>query len=446
MSKPKPKILRVGLVREGKVVKEHLLHTCDSVTIGTGDRCTFQLDIEGLPAVYPLIKYKDKRYSLQFTPKMDGAMMVTTESGEVKTLDFTELATTNLAQPQGELYSVEMNSKMRGKIQVGPFTLLFQFTTPPPKPKHRALPSGYKRFSFKNLDWVFVNIFLMSCFLQGGSFIYLTQREYKVDNVSRLEALERYVKMANIKPKTIKKPDPPKVDTKKKKVDKKGPKVKKDLPKPTTPEKRAARRTAIKKQLMSRTALGALGGGLSSALSTETNALVEGAFEGVGIASSRGAVGGGRGGGMIGSATGEAVGIGNGGFGQSQRPKKPRKLKKRERKIKSALKVRRADEVVGVGNLSEAKIGRVVRRNSKRIQGCYESELKKDRTLRGVIKVRFVILQNGRVGKTQILKNSMNSRTVAKCIQRKIKRWRFRDKPKGGSVTVAYPFHFTPAN
>ena len=149
---------------------------------------------------------------------------------------------------------------------------------------------------------------------------------------------------------------------------------------------------------------------------------------------------------MIGSATGEAVGLGAGGFGPSQKPKRPRKVRKVERKIKSDIKVRQADEVVGVGTLSPAKINRVVRRNSKRLQGCYESELKRNRTLRGVIKVRFTILQNGRVGKTKVLQNSMNSTAVAKCIERKIKRWKFRDKPKGGSVTVAYPFYFTPAS
>ena len=68
MSKPKSKVLRVGLVRDGRVVKECTYTTCESVTIGTGDRCTFQLNIDGLPEVYPLIRYHNKRYTLQFTP------------------------------------------------------------------------------------------------------------------------------------------------------------------------------------------------------------------------------------------------------------------------------------------------------------------------------------------------------------------------------------------
>ena len=79
------------------------------------------------------------------------------------------------------------------------------------------------------------------------------------------------------------------------------------------------------------------------------------------------------------------------------------------------------------------------------IKECYEKELKRDPKLAGKITVGFTIETDGKVSETFIEGNTMGNKTVANCITGRIRTWRF-PKPKGGSVTVAYPFIFSPSN
>ena len=91
MTKTDQKVLRIGLVKDGKVVQERLLEKPRPVTIGTSDRCTFQLAVDGLPPVYPLIKIHQRQYTLQFSTKMTGKLMVGDTPDSMKTLDFKKL-------------------------------------------------------------------------------------------------------------------------------------------------------------------------------------------------------------------------------------------------------------------------------------------------------------------------------------------------------------------
>ena len=107
--------------------------------------------------------------------------------------------------------------------------------------------------------------------------------------------------------------------------------------------------------------------------------------------------------------------------------------------------MKQPSDVIGTGTLSKSKINRTIKRNSRALQACYENELKKDGSLQGTIRVQFTIALSGRVSSVSILKNTIGSRAVAKCISARVKRWRF-SKPQGGEVSIAYPFVFTPAN
>ena len=51
---------------------------------------------------------------------------------------------------------------------------------------------------------------------------------------------------------------------------------------------------------------------------------------------------------------------------------------------------------------------------------------------------------DGKISETYVESNSMGNKNVANCITGRIRSWRF-PKPKGGSVTVAYPFIFSPS-
>lgn len=80
-------------------------------------------------------------------------------------------------------------------------------------------------------------------------------------------------------------------------------------------------------------------------------------------------------------------------------------------------------------------------RRSGALKGCYESELKKDDSLQGKIKVQFTIEASGRVNQVKVVENTLNA-TVGQCVTAQIQRWRF-PSPEGGDVTIVYPFVFS---
>jgi TonB family protein len=78
------------------------------------------------------------------------------------------------------------------------------------------------------------------------------------------------------------------------------------------------------------------------------------------------------------------------------------------------------------------------------VQDCYERELKRDPQLAGKVEIEFTIGADGSVEDARVAQNRMGSGEVGNCIVGRILRWKF-PKPSGGSVTVNFPFIFTPA-
>ena len=97
-----------------------------------------------------------------------------------------------------------------------------------------------------------------------------------------------------------------------------------------------------------------------------------------------------------------------------------------------------------VEHLTPAKIKLTVQRNMPKLRKCYQDELKKDKTLKGMVKVRFTIDANGRVSESQTIQDTIGSQPLARCVEAVIKRWDFKSRPKGGSVQITFPFVFAP--
>ncbi len=97
------------------------------------------------------------------------------------------------------------------------------------------------------------------------------------------------------------------------------------------------------------------------------------------------------------------------------------------------------------GSLAGEVIRRVVKMNIRGIKYCYEKELKSNPKLSGKIVVLFTIGTTGRVMRARIQSTTMHNENVESCILRMISRWRF-PRPEKGSVTVSYPFIFTPGS
>ncbi len=112
------------------------------------------------------------------------------------------------------------------------------------------------------------------------------------------------------------------------------------------------------------------------------------------------------------------------------------------------------------GRLAPAKIQAVVRDHFGDLQKCYEDGLGRDPKLAGRVTVRFVINREGSVETSQNAASdpippdavappssttlpAMPDAKVVDCVVAVVKKLKF-PKPDGGTVTVVYPFAFSP--
>jgi hypothetical protein len=93
------------------------------------------------------------------------------------------------------------------------------------------------------------------------------------------------------------------------------------------------------------------------------------------------------------------------------------------------------------GYLSAEQINRVVRANQAALRYCYESEVQRQRSLKGKVMIQWRVDRAGAVPSARVTSSTLNNSTVEGCIVRQVKKWRF-PKPDGGEVSVIYPFIF----
>ena len=94
------------------------------------------------------------------------------------------------------------------------------------------------------------------------------------------------------------------------------------------------------------------------------------------------------------------------------------------------------------GDLDKAIIRRYIKRNIQKIQYCYEKELLAKPSLSGTVMVNFFITPNGNVASST---GSGVDGTVSSCVAGVIKNIEFPKPKGGGGVQVNYPFNFRPA-
>jgi len=464
MAKPEPgKILRIGIIQSGKIIEERLLRNRHPITIGQSPKNTFVIPVSNLPKTATLFDLKRGGYVLQFKDGMDGR--VSLEDG---VMDFGALKSKGVAKRRGDLWNLGLSEKSRGKIVLGDVTLLFQFVTPPPPAPKLQLPAAARGGWVKAIEWHFVIIVLISCFIQAGAIMALVMQDWPEVSRGGAGIPDRFVSLLVPEVQVEAQPEEAVAETgdsgdeveevkeeKPKKADKE-PKAEKASPGKADPEaaaRAAARRKAeLAKKVQNNTLLkfigakgaGGSGGSVADALSGgASRSRIDDAFAGAsGVASAvagqdRGRVGVGA----AGDTGGEAVSIGD---LKSSRTGKTVKGggKKREVKVKAKVKTAGPTSAIGTGKLDKGKIASVVRRRIKSVQSCYERELKKNPDLAGKISMQFTIGSVGRVTAIKATVNTTGSASVANCIKQRISLWRF-PKPEGGDVTVSYPFVFT---
>ena len=132
-----PKVLRIGILQNGKFVEERIIRKRDIVTIGQSEKNTFVVVSNMIPSRFEMFENRGGSYALQFTEAMSGRLSY---EGEVKDLE--ELVKTGAATHRGKVYRLPLDEQARGKVSLGDSTILFQFVAPPPIQPRPQLPAA----------------------------------------------------------------------------------------------------------------------------------------------------------------------------------------------------------------------------------------------------------------------------------------------------------------
>jgi len=466
----KRKILRVGIIQSGRIVEERLIRKREDVSIGQASKNTFILPASHLPKSFTLFEGKGGGYQLIFDDSMEGRVSI----GE-EVLDLKSLAKSGNVKRRGGRYTVELDERSRGKIVVGEFTLLFQFIDAPPVLPKPQLPAAARG---ANVDWLFVNILIVTGLILGGGgsgldFWWRDTGQYMQVEFGKktraYEMLKAEVLQEKEKEKEEEEPEPEEEEEEveaveaepepepEKKV--KPRREKKPTPKPAQEEasnaERKTNRTkgevleSVKKKTVLHTlgAMGGEGGGLAASLAgglgnskldaafNNTDGGVTGAtagmrkeFEGQPVAVKSGKAG----------YKGLGKGVGGGRIKTKQAKSASKEASGGEVKIRGRARVGAMSGGSG-GKIEKKAVSRVLRRRSGAVKRCYEKALKRNEGVNGKLVVKFQIGSAGRITRIKVVKNGTGDSGVASCITSAMKGWRF-PIPEGGPVTFSFPF------
>lgn len=465
------KILRIGLVQNGKIVEERLMRSRSDVSVGQDfNKNDLVVPVEGLPDSYPVFEVADGRYVLNFTDEMEGRV---SGGGEVKSLD--EFRNSGKADKGGEGYTVPLSPSSRGRIQFGEVTLLFQFVTPPPKRPEPVLPASMRGGWIKGLDRILVAVIALSAALQAGFVVWVESREWPEPKQMKRETLDRFVEIDREKeedePEPKKKKKKQKDETKavQEKVKAKsepssessGSDENKKDDEEMSPEEQAKkeseRQRQMAKEVKNKTIIGQLGHVSKDGEGTVADVLEEGAgkknmdeaFEdSEGVTAGSGAEKSGlkTSGSSDAEGSGEAKGIGelDKTSGAEEASEGVGTGEKKEEKVEANVDLKAPEETAGTGTLDSSSIRSTIQRYAGRIQRCYERQLKKDSNAAGKIIVNFTVGRAGRVTNSRSTTDSVGG-GVGSCVAQAIKGLRF-PRPKGGKVMVNKTFIFEAGN
>ncbi len=457
-----PKVLRIGIIQSGKIIEERIIRRRDTVTVGQSEKNTFVIASSQLPNRFEMFENKSGgEYTLQFLENMGGRVSI---KGDVK--DLADLRSSGTAKQKGKAYQLALTDESRGKLVIGDSTVLFQFVAPPPIQPRPQLPAAARGGVFKNIEWFITTIWIVSFVAHTSVLTFMAVHDWPV--VSQWDKYLQYQELVAPTEASFEKKKKAELEdgegeveesedegeAEEAKPQKNKGKAKEQGPKRSAAEvqaERAAKRAALAEQLAQRginKILGSLSASGEGAIVDVLRGGDVGADQddllsqvtGVGVATGeagtlRGPAGG--------KGTGEAADI-------SQLRMKGGDADVRttgagsERKVKGRVRKRSPSAVDGTGDLSPKEVAKVVNRRIGAIKGCYERALRRDPNLEGKITIRFTIAGSGKVSAARTTLNEL-SPAVGKCIVSSFKRFRF-PQPDGGSLTVEYPFMFTPAN
>ncbi len=448
-AQPNSKVLRIGIVQDGKIVQERLIKAGEPVTVGESTKNTFVFPPSSLPKKHALFVPKGKGYVLNFTEDMAGKI-----SYKNAIISLGQLRERGEAVRKGGAFALPLSEGNRGKVSIDGVTVLFQFVPPPPEPL-RAVKMDFKPKLLDDDDPVFLGFLALWTAMAAVLMIVVYNTE---PNQTRAlaEIPDRFTELV-LKPEPS--DDVPDLEDVEKsdEVNENLEVAKKETadatadadaepaeapPEEAAPQEvvEARRQEQARDQVMQESSLlmalmGTTGennngdrvrdlfaeddwGGqnLDEALANVSGAEVATTAD-VGV---REAVGGGEGSADIGDlAVASTGGTGVGTGVQTQ--------------VEGIVTGGTAD-IVSAGDASG--IQAVIRRYRGQVKYCYDARLKENPSLEGRVDIQFSIAR-GRVLSASVLGNTTGDAQLGDCIARKVQGWRFDSSEE---AEVVYPF------
>jgi TonB family protein len=448
------KILRVGVLQNGRIIEERLLRPNEPVTLGS--RLNNTISVTGsavIPASVTLFDVKGGKYALHFTDAMSGKIAV----GGVD-YELGSLKQAGKAKSGGGTWSVELDDKSRGKVSIDDVTVLFQLVAAPPVRALPQLPANmrggmiYFVSGVLGLTGTFVATMLLSALIQGGGLAYVYFFVPPPPRQTGIAAIPDRLIQIMMPPE-----EPEEEEEAPAEVVEEGTGIpteeaeeeaeaeaEEEAPEEEAPVRsQDTIREEARTRVVQESALSAFYGSNtgSGPVMAITNLRSSGNAEDV--IATQGVLGANQGG--ITSSLGAGTSAGaEGGVdraaidtsGQSA-VAAAATVERTEQAATATVRVRIRDEAArtaGSGSLDEGEINDVLRRGQRDVERCYERELAQDPALGGRVVVEFTIGSDGRVGDPRLRTNELND-AFENCVLGRVRAWRF-PPPEGGSVAV----------
>jgi hypothetical protein len=141
-----PKVLRVGVVRDGKVIEERVIADRSDVAIGPSEKSTFVVPSSTLARRHVLFQRAGDSYVLRYLDWMEGRVALAAGVSDLRQLRG------QAGRGSDGSFKLRLTEDSRGKVQVGELTFLFQFVAPPPIQPRPHLPVAVTRGA-TGIDW-----------------------------------------------------------------------------------------------------------------------------------------------------------------------------------------------------------------------------------------------------------------------------------------------------
>ncbi len=417
------RVLKYGLVQDGKIIAEDIISANKGLTIGTDPSNTISVSEGKLPKRHRLIEPAGKGYKITLFEGLDGKIFLDNQVHSVGELD-----SKGIGQKRGNYREVALTESSKGKLVIGKTTILFQLVPPPPPPPILKLPKELRASMWSGVDLFFVTVILLSALFHISLVTYLSSLEV-TESLDEIDRFTRQIVSINDIILSEEFEDDEALDEKKPQKGGGGGK----------PEG-GGDGGVENKGLLALITRDGPGGNvadiLSEGLGDDLTAAING-IDGVDVARGSGPKTT-KGEGGSGSGSG-AVGVGD--LGSMGGKKSVSSVKKVETKVKSKI----GGGPGGIsGEINQNAVYSVIRRRLGGVRYCYESQLKTNPSLAGKIRVQFVIGASGGVSSCSVVSNSMGNTMVQECVCRMVRRWSF-PAPDSGTVTVGYTFIFSSA-